>query len=73
MYIANNLDWMIVWIEGCQYSGRTLTWESVSSLVKEAHRNGDSNVMQREIDLARGLRDFQVCTNLLITCMFINS
>ena len=73
MYIANNLDWMTVWIERCQHSGQTLTWEGVSSLVKEAHRNGDSNVTQREIDLARGLRDFQVRTNLLITRIFINS
>ena len=63
----------MVWIEWCQHSGHTLTWEGVSSLVKEAHRNGDSNVTQREIDLAHGLRDFQVRTNLLITCMFINS
>ena len=73
MYIANNLDWMTVWIDRCQHSGWTLTWEGVSSLVKEAHCNGDSNVTQREIDLARGLRDFQVRTNLLITRMFINS
>ena len=73
LYIANNLDWMTVWIEQCQHSGQTLTWEGVSSLAKEAHRNGDSNVMQREIDLARSLRDFQVRTNLLITRMFINS
>ena len=73
LYIANNLDWMTVWIERCQHSGRTLTWEGVSSLVKEAHRNGDSNVTQREIDLAHGLRDLQVRTNLLITRMFINS
>ena len=73
MYIANNLDWMTVWIERCQHSGQTLTWKGVSSLVKEAHRNGDSNVTQREIDLAHGLRDLQVRTNLLITHMFINS
>ena len=64
---------MTVWIERCQLSGRTLIWEGVSSLVKKAHRNGDSNVTQREIDLAHALRDFQVPTNLLITHMFINS
>ena len=63
----NNLDWMMVWIERCQQSGRTLTWEGVASLVKEAHRNGDSNVTQREIDLAYGLRDKQVRINILIT------
>ena len=66
-YVANNLDWMMVWIERCQQSGRTLTWEGVASLVKEAHRNGDSNVTQREIDLAYGLRDKQVRINILIT------
>ena len=58
---------MMVWIERCQQSGRTLTWEGVASLVKEAHRNGDSNVTQREIDLAYGLRDKQVRINILIT------
>ena len=73
MYIANNIDWMTVWIERCQQNGFSLTSEGVASLVTEAHRNGDSNVTQREIDLARGLRDFQVHTNLLITRMFINS
>ena len=71
--LCGPVHWMTVWIERCQHSGRTLTWEGVSSLVKEAHRNGDSNVTQREIDLACGLRDFQVRTNLLITRMFINS
>ena len=64
---------MMVWIEQSQENGRSLTWDGVVSLVKEAHRNGDSNVTQREIDLACGLRDFQVRTNLLITRMFINS
>ena len=64
---------MTVWIERCQHSGRTLTWEVVSSLVKEAHHNGDSNVTQREIDLAHGLRYFQVLINFLITRMFMNS
>jgi len=32
----------------------------VASLVKEAHRNGDTNVTEREIDLAYGLKDKQV-------------
>ena len=58
---------MMVWIERCQQFGCTLTWEGVASLVKEAHRNGDSNVTQREIDLAYGLRDEQVHINILIT------
>ena len=64
---------MMVWIERCQQNGCSLTWEGVASLVTEAHRNEDSNVTQREIDLAHGLRYFQVRTNLLITRMFINS
>jgi len=32
----------------------------VASLVKEAHRNGDGNLREREIDLAYGLKDKQV-------------
>ena len=66
MYIANNLDWMTVWIERCQHSGQTLTWEGVSSLVKEAHHNGDSNVMSMVVDLVKGLRGGEVHRNLLM-------
>ena len=66
MYIANNLDWMTVWIERCQHSSRTLTWEGVSSLVKEAHHNRDPNVTQMVLDLIYGLRDTKVCIRLLI-------
>ena len=51
---------MKVWIERCTQSGEGLSWEGVASLVKEAHRNGDSNVTEREIDLAYGLKDKQV-------------
>ena len=32
----------------------------MSELVREARRNGDANVTQREIDLAYGLNDGQV-------------
>ena len=66
MYIANNLDWMLVWIERCQQNGCSLTWEGVASLVREAHRNGDSNVMSMVVDLEYGLRGREVCTNLLM-------
>ena len=66
LYIANNLDWMTVWIERCQHFGRTLTWEGVSSLVKEDHHNGDSNVMPMVVDLVKGLRGGEVCKNLLM-------
>ena len=48
---------MTVWIERCQYCNHRLKWESMSSLVKQAHFNGDPNVTQKEIDLAYGLRD----------------
>ena len=51
---------MKVWIEQCTQSGEGLSWEGVASLVKEAHRNGDTNVTEREIDLAYGLKDKQV-------------
>ena len=60
MYVANNIDWMKVWIERCNQSGRGLSWEGVASLVKEAHRNGDGNLTEREIDLAYGLKDKEV-------------
>jgi hypothetical protein len=67
---------MTVWIERCQQNGCSLTWEGVASLVREAHRNGDSNVTPMVIDLAHGLRGGEVRTNLLMimTRMFhINS
>jgi hypothetical protein len=51
---------MKVWIERCEQSGHGISWEGVASLVKAAHRNGDTNLTQREIDLARGLKDKQV-------------
>ena len=57
MYIANNQDWMTMWIERCQQYGHRLKWESVYSLVIQAHCNGDPNVTQNKIDLAYGLRD----------------
>jgi len=56
---------MKVWIERCNQSGRGLSWEGVASLVKEAHRNGDGNLTEREIDLAYGLKDKQVSMNIL--------
>ena len=48
---------MKVWIDRCiQHEGR-LSWEGVSTLVIESHRNEDTNLMQQEIDLAHGLKD----------------
>ena len=66
MYIANNLDWMTVWIERCQQNSFSLTWEGVSSLVTKAHHNGDSNVMPMVVDLEYGLRGREVHINLLM-------
>ena len=66
LYIVNNLDWMIVWIERCQKNGFSLTWEGVASLVAKAHRNGDSNVTPMVVDLLKGLRGGEVHTNLLM-------
>jgi hypothetical protein len=61
LHIANNLDWMNVWIEICkQHNGGRLSWQRLFELVGEARRNGDANVMQREIDLAYGLKHRQV-------------
>lgn len=44
----------------------------MSSLVIQAHRNGDPNVTQKEIDLAYGLRDHQVFINLLINQPYVS-
>ena len=63
LYIANNIDWMMVWIERSQQNGLSLTWEGVASLVKEAHHNGDSSVTPMVIDLANSLRSGKVCIN----------
>ena len=52
---------MNVWIQRCkQHNGGRLSWQHLSELVREAHRNGDANVTQREIDLAYCLIDGQV-------------
>jgi hypothetical protein len=49
---------MKVWIEICkQHHGGRLSWKQFSELVRDAHRNGDANVTQREIDLAYGLKN----------------
>ena len=48
---------MKAWIERCEQSGHGISWEGVASLVKAAHRNGDINLTEREIDLAYGLKD----------------
>ena len=50
---------MKVWIERCKQSGHGISWEGVASLVKVAHRNGDTNLTQRKINLAYGLKDKQ--------------
>jgi hypothetical protein len=61
LYIENNLEWMNVWIERCkQHNGHRLSWQQLSELVREAHRNEDANVTHREIDIAYGLKYGQV-------------
>ena len=50
---------MKVCIEWCKQYGHGISWEGVASLVKLAHRNGDMNLTQREINLAYGLKDKQ--------------
>ena len=55
---------MKVQIEQCEQSGHGISWEGVASFVKATHHNGDTNLIQREIDLAYGLKDKQ--TNILI-------
>ena len=55
---------MKVWIEQCEQYSHGISWEGVASLVKEAHLNGDTNLTQREIDLAYGLKDKK--TSILI-------
>lgn len=66
LYIVNNLDWMIVWIEESQENGRSLTWDGIASLVKESNCNGDPNVMPIVLGLIYGLRDTKVHIRLLI-------
>ena len=46
-------------IEWCEQSGHGISWEGVPSFVKETQHNGDTNLIQREIDLAYGLKDKQ--------------
>ena len=67
LYIANNLDWMEDWIKQCkEYYGR-LSWEGVSKMIKTTHRHRHQcpDLMQREIDLAFGLKvkkTIKLCT-----------
>ena len=60
LYISKNLDWMKVWIERCKQLDHGISWEGVASLVKATHRNGDTNIIEREINLAYGLKDKHV-------------
>ena len=48
---------MKVWIEWCEQLGHGISWEGVASLVKATHRNRDTNITEREIDLTYGLKD----------------
>ena len=66
--IANNIDWMKICIERCEQFGHGISWEGVDSLVKAVHCNGDTNLTQREINLAYGLKYKQ--TSILINQIF---
>ena len=57
IYTSQIIFMIKVWIERCEQSGHGISWEGVASLVKAAHRNGDRNLTEREIDLAYGLKD----------------
>ena len=59
---------MKVWIERCEQYGHGISWEGVPSLVKARHHNGYTNLTQREIDLAYGLKDKK--ENILINHTF---
>lgn len=63
MYISNNIHWMMLYIEQSQKNSCLLTWESFASLVKEAHHNGDPDVMPMVINLENGLRGGKVCVS----------
>ena len=38
LYIANNLEWMKVWIERCEQYDHGISREGATSLVKVAHQ-----------------------------------
>ena len=63
---------MMIRIAQSQQNGLSLTWEGVASLVKEAHHNGDSNVMPMVIDLEYGLRGRKVYISLFIMIHMFN-
>ena len=48
---------MKVWIEQCEQYGLGISWEGAASLAKATHCNGDTNLTEREINLAYGLKD----------------
>ena len=48
---------MEVWIEWCEQSGHGISWKHLASLVKVSLCNGDTNITERKIDLAYGLKD----------------
>ena len=67
LYIAKNLDWMENWIEDCEEYFSRLLWEGVSKMIKITHHHPHQfpDLMQREIDLAFGLKvkkTIKLCT-----------
>ena len=61
---------MKVWIKQCEQSSHGISWEGVASLVKALHHNGDTNLTQREIDLAYGLKHKQASILINYTIFF---
>ena len=69
LYIAKNLNWMENWIEDCEEYFSRLLWEGVSKMIKIDHQHQFPDLMQREIDLAFGLKDKKVIK--LFTLFFL--
>ena len=64
---------MKVWTEQCEQYDHGISWECVASLVKETHRNGDTNLTQREVDLTYGLKDNQEIILINHTIFFLQT
>ena len=64
---------MNILIERCKKYSHGISWEGVASFVKAAHRNGDTNLTQREIDLAYGLKDKKASISINHTIFFLQT
>ena len=64
---------MKVWTEQCEQYDHGISWECVASLVKETHRNGDTDLTEREINLAYGLKYKQASILIIHTINFFSN